>query len=176
MSTVRVLILFIFINISLQAFGQKQIRKIDYKGNRILLSILPDTLLVDDPESGETKTITGRFLSIEKLNGKKIYDYGTNSLVQPYIATEKSNPDVDFDRYMSSLFKAELDVSGNSSYIVVIDKKGRLACFIPSFGWLDNVVLHPTAREIEGKLTEMKFKPAKKNGKAVPYSFYLRNM
>jgi hypothetical protein len=158
------LILYIFSACLANAQGIKT-KEINYNGNVITLLTQYDTVVVQDPETGEERlVVTGRE-TLDRLNGKKIYFYDD---AMPPIASA-SQPD--FKTYLSSMFGQDVR-DARLEITAMINENGKLGYF--------TVTNHPSnntpakAKEIETKLAEIKFIPAQKEGKAVPYGFYLR--
>jgi hypothetical protein len=173
----RVLFLLVCLVSGIPAFTQQtNLRTITYNGNEIITSLRVDAVQVIDPRSGQKENLATGILIVQKLNGKDVhsaYRYGLGFVTPPRKRGLFARNNFFFDTDLSMHFQKELKEMVDPYFIVVIDEEGKLACF-SSGNFSDNETLHPKAKEIENKLASMKFAPAEKNGKPVPYAGYLR--
>jgi hypothetical protein len=146
--------------------------KIYYKGN--VFDIIPEK--ATSYTDGKVADVEPAY-RMEKLNGKKIYCYPEVS--QP-LSTNTNQLFVD---YAAKLLAGGLDNIGTKGYAIkihniVINEDGRIVFYdysgvykaYPAIkGTLDREAINAMDKKVEKVMNEMRFKPAKMNGRNVAY-------
>ncbi|HYD20488.1 MAG TPA: hypothetical protein VEB40_03355 [Flavipsychrobacter sp.] len=147
---------------------------LSYNGNELTISVpFRDTIPVEDPETGEIwyKIVGERMVT--ELNGKKVFNEYDDAR-QPRAGRKG------WKHKVENRLEKELQQSRNyfDHALIVVDEHGKLAYLDVKF-WTkpspdnDTPMMENTKTEIiksiNNKLSAMRFKPAKKDGYAVPY-------
>ena len=147
---------------------------LSHNGNELTISVpFRDTIPVEDPETGEIwyKIVGERMVTA--LNGKKVFCEFDDS-------TPPKTGRKGWKRKMEKRLDKELRQSRNyfDQALIVVDEHGKLAYLDIKF-WDklspdNNTPMAENAKteiikSISNKLSAMRFKPAKKDGHAVPY-------
>ena len=151
------------------AFAQPKTETITYQSNTITMEYLYDTMMVVDPETGEERMVVSKKEKLDLLNGAPIfYD---EQAAQPVGAASQKNVQ-SFVRDLSGvkeLLEGELNLN---RVAIVIDEKGNVS-YIHVFpnSRADETVEKRT--KLAALLKDVRFFPAQKEGKAVPYGVHI---
>lgn len=146
--------------------------KIFYKGNVFDIAPGKATSYTD----GKVADVEPAY-RMEKLNGKKIYSYPEAS--HP-LSTNTNQPFVDYAEKLLGDYISKIEAKGYSIKIhnIVIDEEGRVVFYdysgvykaYPAVkGTLDKEMMIAVDKKVERAMNEMRFKPAKMNGRNVAY-------
>jgi hypothetical protein len=130
---------------------------------------LPDSSIVEDPETGEMYLVMTYRKQTDLLNGKQIFS--RNEAIQPIGSPSQA----DLTNFLHTHLEDELDRIKRMQYVVrveiVIDENGSLAYFEPKepYEWEKNNIASEQFQIMKKKLASVHFIPAKKKNRAVPY-------
>ena len=156
------------------AKAQDKPKNITFRGNNISFVYQVDTVLVEDPVTGEITARVIREEQIDQLNGKQVYRSGLST--EPIGAAAQS----DIKSFISGTL-AELEREPFISYLeLVIDEQGKVAFidlqlhdrFINSTRFTEEFAGNSEAitDKVLQRLESIKFLPAQKDSKPVPFA------
>lgn len=164
----RTLFLSISLAVCSSSFAQTVPRTIEYEGNIITIeSVGNDTISVLDPDTGEETIQVRSTTRFSLLNGNKIYQGAEAE--EPKGRTSQVN----LKGFLEQLLDDELkSARGSFDYLeLVISEKGELAYYDTHFTKPQSIVDNTNTinASMFMKLQDIRFKPARKDGVAVPY-------